>query len=440
MATGPRPRRHGSPPSRIVLTCWGSYGDLFPYIAVALALKARGHSPVVATCPFYRDIVQAEGLEFRAVGPDVDPSDTVLMARVMDPARGSEVVIKELVVPHVRSAYTELFEATEGADVLVTHPITFAGPLVAAVRRLRWISSVLAPASLFSLHDFPVLPPYTRLARFVTGRPWSARLFFGLARRLTASWTAPVRAFRAELGLPPAPDPLYDGQYSPSGTLALFSTVMATRQPDWPAGTVVTGFPFYNRPAAIPAAVARFLDAGTPPVVFTLGSSAVGAPGSFYDESVSAAAAIGQRALLMVRSDVQRGVPPSLPESVLAVDYAPHEAIFPRALAVVHHGGVGTTGQALRSGRPMLVVPHAHDQYDNGARVARLGVARVLDAAKYRAPEVARHLRALVSGPGYRRRAEEVAGTVGAEPGAEEACDAIERVFARGGRPAPPEA
>jgi UDP:flavonoid glycosyltransferase YjiC (YdhE family) len=119
---------------------------------------------------------------------------------------------------------------------------------------------------------------------------------------------------------------------------------------------------------------------------------------------------------------------------MLVEDVAPHDALFPRAAAIVHHGGVGTTGQALRSGRPMLVVPHAHDQPDNAARVSRLGVARSLDAGAYTAARAAAHLRQLLDEPSYRERADAVGKIVQSENGAKAACDAIDQVLAGGGR------
>jgi len=351
------------------------------------------------------------------------------MARVMDPARGSEVIIRELLVPFVRDARADLDAAVDDADLLISHPVTFAAPLVAAARGLPWLSTVLAPLSFFSVHDFPLIPPYPWIMRLARTSPATARLFLRLARSATAEWAEPVRALRAELGLPPAGDPLFEGQYSPHGTLALFSRLMAESQPDWPPATTVTGFVFYDGHGTIDDDTKRFLDRGDPPVVFTLGTSAVGAPGDFYRESVQAALELGRRAILLVgRHRANR--PSDLPASVLALDYAPHAALFPHAAAVVHQGGMGTTAQALRAGRPMLVVPHAHDQPDNAARVARQGVARVLPPSRYRAPRVAGHLDALLGQSRYARRATELAGAVRGEDGAERAADVIERLLA----------
>src|SRR5258708_16061726 len=100
--------------------------------------------------------------------------------------------------------------------------------------------------------------------------------------------------------------------------------------------------------------------------------------------------------------------PALLPDNVFACDYAPFTALFPRAAAIVHQGGVGTTGQALRSGRPMLVVPWAHDQPDNADRVCRLGVARTLDRDRYSARSAAVALGRLLDAHSYASRAAEV--------------------------------
>ena len=418
--------------ARVVLTCWGSYGDLFPSLGLAVELKARGHVPVVATCPFYRDLVENEGFEFRPLRPDVDPQDATVLERVMDPKRGSEVVIKELIVPHLAEAYQDVDAATRGADVVLSHPVTFATPILCAERGLPWLATVLSPASFFSVHDFPALPPYAWLSRVTRSSPIAARAFLSLAKSITGKWTAPVVAFRAARGVAPAGDPLYEGQFSPMGTIALFSRVLGEPQPDWPPHARVTGFPFFNRAIPMSDRLREFLDRGDPPIVFTLGSSAVGAPGGFYQESVRATAALGRRAVLLVGKYAPALTQAGVPDGMLVEDVAPHDTLFPRAAAIVHHGGVGTTGQALRSGRPMLVVPHAHDQPDNAARVSRLGVGRTLDAGKYSADRAAHHLRRLLDEPTCRERAAAIGRVVASENGAKAACDAIEQLIARG--------
>ena len=413
---------------RIVITCWGSHGDLFPYIGLALALKRRGHSPLLATMPLYQTNVEQEGLEFAAVGPTVDVTDLRLFERIMDPARGSEVIIRELLLPKLRETYEQLRRSAVGADLIVSHPICYATPVFAERERLAWVSTTLAPMLFFSRFDPAVVPMMPRLNSIPLVGTWLAGKAPALMRGVTRKWMEPVAALRAELGMPPGAHPLFEGQFSPLGTLALYSRVLATPQRDWPPNVISTGCVFYNGPEGLDARLEAFLDAGPPPVVFTLGTSAVGAAGRFYHESAAAVQQLGLRAVLLTGGIEQNTPDGPLPDSVLLVDRAPHELLFPRAAAVVHQVGAGTLGQALRSGKPMLLVPHGHDQFDNASRTAKLGVARTVFPKQYTAARVAQELQLLLDAR-YRRRAEEVAAVVRQEGGADSAAKAIESLL-----------
>ena len=371
--------------------------------------------------------MEQEGLEFQPLGPDVDLRDEAALKRVMDPRRGGEVVVKEFVVPALEQTYDETLRLAAGADVLVSHPLTFCTPAVGAARKMPWVGTILAPLSLFSDYDFPLLPALPGVAGLVRSWPWLRRLVMRLVRREIGKWTRPLADLRARHGLPPAGNPMIEGQYSPHLNLGLFSRVLAEPQPDWPARMRTTGFVFYNGPAVLPPVLEAFLDAGTPPVVFTLGSSVVAAAGRFYHESAEAAARLGVRAVLLT-GGFATNVPARVPEGVLLVDRAPHQLLFPRARAVVHQGGAGTTAQALRAGCPMLVVPHSHDQPDNAFRVSRLGVSRTLYPKRYTASRVASELRLLLEEPRYRERAAATAAVVRQEGGAEAAAEAIAAV------------
>jgi rhamnosyltransferase subunit B len=114
---------------------------------------------------------------------------------------------------------------------------------------------------------------------------------------------------------------------------------------------------------------------------------------------------------------------------VIAVDYAPYGDLLPQAALTIHQGGIGTTGQALRSGRPMLVVPFSHDQPDNARRVKELGVARVIPRSKYRADRIVKELREMMANPAYQKNSEAVANEIRAETPEITACDAIEKTF-----------
>lgn len=415
--------------ARIVITSWGSHGDVFPYLGLALELKRRGHHPVLAVSANYRALIESVGIAFHAVRPDLDPTDGEMVARAMDPWQAAAVV-KELIMSAIRESYSDLSAAAEGADLLVTHPVALAGPLVAQQRRMKWISTVLAPLSMFSIHE-PPIPPHAPWFRHTQAwGPWWGRLMRWLARAMTRGWCAPVDQLRRELGLPDRGHPMFEGQFSPYASLGLFSPLFGAPQPDWPPHTKVTGFIFYNGPEPLSAELEDFLAAGPAPVVFTLGSLAVHAAGTFYEESIAALKEAGLRGVLLAGADGARRLTPQLPREMLAVAFAPHQLLFPRAAAIVHQGGAGTLAQGMRSGRPTLIVPHANDQPDNAFRVERLGCSRTLLPKRYRGPRVAAELDVLLNQPSYGDRATVVAEKVHAENGITRAADAMERVLA----------
>jgi rhamnosyltransferase subunit B len=422
---------------RIVLSTFGSFGDIHPYIAIALELKARGHSPVIATSEVYREKMDALGLEFHPVRPDIPSYDNPeelsrLSEELIEPRGGTEKVI-ELFTPHISEVYEDLNAAVEHADLLLTHPLPLVGPIVAQKRELPWVSSVLAPISFFSAHDPPVIPQVPALYHVLRRSSTLSRFLFRIVSHRLEKIMEPVYRLRAELGLPRGAQPLLAGQHSPTLVLALFSSALAKPQPDWPPNTLVTGFPFYDRRDFFGETEARpelleFLNSGSPPIVFTLGSSAFWVAKDFYRDSIEAARALGQRAILLIGHE--RNMPKEpLPEGVAAFEYAPFGEVLPRALAVVHQGGVGTTGQGLRSGRPVLIVPHAHDQFDNAARVVRLGCGRMIARPRYNATTAIKELGALLAQRDYSTKAAEVGRQVKNENGARAAADAIEQVL-----------
>ncbi len=422
---------------RIVLSTYGSFGDIHPYIAIALELQRRGHRPVIATSEIYREKMDTVGVEFFSVRPDmpaVDQLDEIakVVEDVMDAKRGPAAV-GNLIIPHLRDVYADLDAATEGADLLLTHPLPFAGTMVAQKKRLPWISSVLAPASFLSVYD-PIVPPqWPWLYQLMRLSPWVGRGLMALATIKLDQMSKPLYDLRIELGLPRGEQPLIKGQHSPTKVLALFSKVMAEPQPDWPANTVVTGFPFYDRrdyfgETEVARELLEFLDAGPPPIIFTLGSSAIWVARNFYLDSIVAAQRLGRRALLLIGN--ARNMPAGpLPDGVAAFEYAPYSEVLPRGCAIVHQGGVGTTGHGLRSGKPVLVVPHAHDQFDNGNRAARLGCGRVLPRPRYNADAATNELRTLLDTSSYSEAAAKVSEVVRAERGAVAAVDEIELVL-----------
>jgi rhamnosyltransferase subunit B len=415
---------------RIVFAAWGSLGDLYPYLAIARGMQSLGHQCVIATHNLARVRVEAAGLEFAPMGPHLDP-DPEVMEKAMQLRSGPRYLLRELVFPYTRLAFDETMAAIKHADLLVTHPITYGAQIAAEKSGVRWASTTLAPMGFMSAHDSTLHRQSPLLARLNTLGPLLDRALLHYARWATAGWFRPVRELRVQLGLPTRESPIFEGQFSPTLTLALFSPVLGRPQLDWPPNTVIAGFPFYRESATLQPELRNFLGAGPPPLVFTLGSSASAAPGAFFEQSLRAIRSLGCRAVLIVGEFAPNMLPHPLPPDVAVFPYAPYSELFPRAAVNVHQGGIGTTAEALRAGRPMLVVPFAFDQPDNAARVVDVGVARSLRIKRYNALTAAHELNKLLHDDSYVRNAVVVGRRISMEDGVGVACCELAALLAK---------
>ena len=414
---------------KIVIAPYGSLGDLHPLLALAIELRRRGHEIVINTLEVYREKIDALQFEFHPLRPDVDLDDRELAREMMDAKSGTEKLLREILIPNVRPMYDDLTKVVQGADLLISGEVVFAAASVVEKTGIKWITTSLAPGSFMSAHD-PIVPPtaqWLQHLRFL-GATFH-RGIFTLVRRMVESWFAPYREFRRELGLSENHNPLFDGKCSDLLHLAMFSKVLGKPQPDWHISTLQTGFCFYDGQSDVgkmPEGLSEFLENGEPPIVFTLGSAAVMDARDFFEVSAKAARILNKRAVLLY--GVFNEPPKRLDEKIVGFDYAPYSQVFPKAACVVHQGGVGTTSQVLRAGVPQLIMPFSHDQPDNAARCARIGVARTISREKYTAETAAKALCEVLGDLSYKANAVEASKIVKAEHGTHTACDAIEDV------------
>jgi rhamnosyltransferase subunit B len=410
--------------ARIIFCTFGSLGDLHPMLALGRELVRRGHSCVVATTPGYREKVERACLEFHPLGPDISIGDPAILRRAMHPRDGTRYILCELVFPYLRGCYQQTAAIARNADLIVTHPVTLGAYLHARRTGMRWASVALAPVSMLSVHDMGVFPGFPVREWLARRGPGTQRLLLKAIEAMLEPYWKPYRALEHELGLPRGRNPILFG-HSPQLALALFSPMLASPQPDWPPQARATGFPFLDQGETISPELQRFLDSGDPPIVFTLGSAAIGAAGDFFKQSVEAARRLRRRAVLLVGNDSENPED-GLGAGVISVPYAPHAAVFPRACVNVHQGGIGTTGEAMRAGRPMLVIPYSHDQPDHAYRLKKLGVARSVRREKYTAERAAHEIAELLGHTSYADRAADVGARVRAEQGVSTACDLLE--------------
>jgi rhamnosyltransferase subunit B len=431
---------------KIVLATFGTLGDLHPFIALARALARRGHRPLIATLPDYRERVERAGIAFHPVRPalaqvlgDAGLSEQELARRVMSDAR---FMFEGLVFRYLRTAYADVDPALEGAALVLTSALAFAARIAAERRGIARMAVVLQPLMFLSAHDPPQL----------AGASWLSGLLGVCGPRVTAvvlrilkayleRAAAPIDALRRELGLPGlSGDPLFARAFSAHGTVALYSEHFARAQPDYPPDTLIAGFTFYDAEADASAAAAasslgRFLASGPPPLVFTLGSFASRDGAAFFARSAEAAARLGRRAVLVrgprdAPASARETPPHTASGALLWCDYAPYSALFPHAECIVHQGGIGTATQALRAGRPQLVVPFYGDQPDNAARLVRLGVARSLTPRRYTVKRLTMEIETLLANRSYAQRAAVLGRQIADEDGAERAAQLVDRFLA----------
>jgi UDP:flavonoid glycosyltransferase YjiC (YdhE family) len=215
--------------------------------------------------------------------------------------------------------------------------------------------------------------------------------------------------------------------HSPQLVIGLFPEWFAAPQPDWPPNTCLTGFPLYDESGAraTPAELAAFLAAGPAPVVFAAGSANAQAR-DFFETCAEVCRRAGWRGILLSQFPDQ--VPASLPDGVHHFTYVPFSQVLPRAAALVHHGGIGTTAQAFAAGVPQLVRPLAHDQPDNAARVRRLGAGEFLRPHQYKTGRVLETLGRLMKSEEIRRNCQRLKSNLSVLHALERTCELIEQL------------
>jgi len=413
----------GRDPCHVVLVTIGSAGDLFPFMRIALALQGAGHRISFLGPVQHEPFVRAAGLPFHGL-----PADPAVLDHpdLWHPTRGFGVVW-EATRPAMAAvpAFMAALPADENCTMLV-HPLALpeADLCRAARPGLRIAAAFLAPSNLPTVHDPLLLGPW-RVPRWVP-HALRRRLWRALAARFVDPIALPsVNAARAKAGMAPV-TALIDAIVSIADlSIALFPDWFAPTQPDWPRPLVRCGFPLFDPDpqAAMSSELRAFLAQGGRPLVFTPGTGNRQAR-AYFEHAIDATRLLGVRAIFLTPHRDQ--LPTGLPPHVLWQEYVPLRALLPQVALLVHHGGIGTTAEALHAGTPQLVVPLAHDQFDNGARVEALGVGKSLPATRLTTRRLVKALEMLLDDEGLPGRCRKVAGYFGRDEGIENVVSALE--------------
>lgn len=411
---------------RIIMAPVGTAGAVHPHTSIGLALQRRGHDVSVITSAWFEPLLARVGLPLIPIGTADDYRRTLDHPDLWH-SRRALGVLGRAAQAHMSEVARALREQAGGdPPLLVADPWAF-GPRVAhEALGLPLVTLHRQPAGFVSRHETMV--PHVWLGSINRWPMPIKRLLMMAGRRMVDRALSPVvNSMRAEFDLPAVRQPVREWWHSPLRVIGLFPDWYAAVQPDWPPQTRLTGFPLYDESDATPLTpeLDTWLEAGEPPVVFAPGTGNIQAA-RFFQAGADACRRLGRRGLLLSRFVEQ--IPDPLPSGVRHSEYAPFGSLLPRAAALVHHGGIGTTAQALCAGCPQLVMPMAFDQPDNAVRLQRLGVGGYLRPSRFTGRAVARQLEMLLGSEDVARACRMVASRFADTDPVARTCDLIEAV------------
>lgn len=413
----------------VLIICIGSAGDVHPFMGIGEALARRGHHVTFMVNGAFESLIRRVGFSYIPLGTAEEFHRAAENPDLWEPRKGFRVVMETGVLPSLRPVYEAVAEFhRQDPGVVVASPLAFGARIAQEKLGVRLVTVHLQPCVFRSVHRFPALGGMN-VPRWYPR--WGKRFLYWLMDRgfIDPVLVPEINRFRAELELPPIRRPLDGWWHSPQAVLTLVPDWFADPQPDWPSQNVCVGFPLYDEgDLSPPPDLADYLGAGPPPVVFTPGS-AMRHGQAFFETAVRACELAGLRGLLLTRHTQQ--LPSPLPDHVRHYDYIPFSRVLPRAAALVHHGGIGTSAQGLRAGVPQVVMPMAHDQPDNAVRLCKMGVARALPPSRFRPERLARILQDLTRCDRTKQHCGKIAGRLAAVDAISPACDLIEQVGSR---------
>jgi rhamnosyltransferase subunit B len=407
----------------IFLVPVGSHGDVHPFCGIGEALLRRGHRVTMFTNGLFEPLARKVGIDFVEIGTADQFKQIITDPDLWHPTRGWKKVFQN--IDELMSLqYDELKSRLTPGTVIVGASLAFGARVLRDEIGVPLATVHLQPSVIRSASAPPKLPGTPPLGWMPK---WFIRAFYNFADRAVLDPTIgkPLNAFRAKHGLPPVRRVVSEWWHSPDLAIGLFPEWFSEPQPDWPRQMKLTGFPLFDEKGHEPLSdeLQRFLATGDKPIAFTPGS-AMSHGQEFFEAAADACKLLGKRGLLLTRHP--ENIPKNLPPGVIHVPYAPFSELLPYCAALVHHGGIGTTAQAMAAGVPQLIQPMSHDQPDNAERVKKLGVGDWLSVKKFRAPAVAAKLRSLVESKEVGARCREVAARFADVKPLEQTCDLIE--------------
>ena len=405
----------------ILFIPFGSEGDTNPLFWLADGLAARGHAVKFLLSPHYVRLADKRSLPWEPIGTAEEFEQLIRNPQLWDRRKGPETVMRGMLA--TLDDFRRAFEKAGGHyDLAVTSSFALAGSTLAEAAGIPRLTLHMQPVCLRSVYELPL---FMEELRFLQRSPrWLKRLFFRLVD--VSFWRKarrPFNAFRRQLGLSPFRHFYEEAVNGAQGVAAMFPEWFASPQPDWPVNVRQFGFPLSFERKDLPLDLNTFLSAGEPPIVWTHGSANFDIV-HFQARAIEISRELGARCLL-ISLDPPAG---PLPTGAFHAAHVRFEDLFPRCLAAVHHGGIGTTSKCIAAGIPQLIVPRSHDQPDNADRIVRLGLGLTCAYSKLDSSRAAQTLRHLVGTPSFKIRCAEFSARLRTEKFLGELCDWSEQI------------
>ncbi len=407
---------------KVVLAPVGSAGDVYPYLGLGTALAQRGHEVVVLTSGYFQEAIERHHLRFRDVLSKEEFLQSVNDPQIWDPRKGP-LRVMSLAASYVERLYSAILSEADNSTVVVSSCLGWGARLAEEREKIPLVTLHLQPSVIVSSHSPPQIPG------MVWGRwvpRWWNRAIYTLAERwmLDPACVPSINAFRGTLGLRPIHGIMHWWE-SPHCVVGAFPEWFASPAPDWPPQLTLTQFPLWDEDEKMKLStmIEDFLNAGPAPIVFTPGTANKFAA-TFFQMAAGACDLMGCRGLLVSKfsSHLEGIASPRL----LNVHYASFTKLLPRAAAIVHHGGIGTTARALASGIPQVIHPYSHDQPDNAERIERLGAGGGISPKNLTPVLLAQKLTKLIENSSVRSACREAARKIAAEDPFRATCEVVE--------------
>lgn len=365
---------------KIIFTTFGSLGDLHPLMGLATTLKDEGHRPIICASKFYKDYVQKAGLEFHPIHPHINHKDKNIISAVLDTRNGPELLHKEYIFPYLQESIDDLLEIAKDADLIVGSVLTYYVPIVSHLTKTPWLNIIIAPISMWSGYDPPILAPLPFLGKLRFLPAWFHHWILKQLFKVSASWAKPLEKIRTKYGMENKYNPFWEGLYQGNKTICLWSQHFYPKQIDWPQNAITTGFIFYDPAQDIPISdeVLSFSGKHKKIAIFTLGSTTIQDSDDFLDIFIEYAKTFEGGCIITCGDNIDKYRHLNS-DRLLMINYAPYSKLFALGSIIIHQGGIGTTAQCFKAGKPQIVLPFCMDQFDNGYRVQRLGCGSVLE-------------------------------------------------------------